>query len=124
MLNNLQSTLRTEADNSIKRKLYINVFEQLRAARISSYQQQIYALQSERPGLLDGFTGKSALRAEQIRQLQLKQEYERSTMPPELSKYSIRDILGSIYFTFDIELQQAPPPNIQNIIDRINSAYR
>jgi hypothetical protein len=81
-------------------------------------------LQSERPGLFDGFTGKSALRAEQIRQLQLKQEYERSTMPAELSKYSIRDILGSIYFTFDIELHQAPTPEIQGIIDRINSSYR
>ena len=120
----LEPTLRAEADNSIKRKLYIDVFEKLKAARISSYQQQIIALQSERPGLFDGFTGKSALRAEQIRQLQLKQEYERSTMPAELSKYSIRDILGSIYFTFDVELQQAPPPDIQNIIDRINSAYR
>ena len=120
----LEPTLRAEADNSIKRKLYINVFEQLRAARITAYQQQIIALQSERPGLLDGFTGKSALRAEQIRQLQLKQEYERSTMPAELSKYSIRDILGSIYFTFDIELHQAPTPEIQGIIDRINSSYR
>ncbi len=120
----LTPTLRAEADNSIKRKLYIDVFEKLKAARISSYQHQIIALQSERPGLFDGFTGKSALRAEQIRQLQLKQEYERSTMPAELSRYSIRDILGSIYFTFDVELQQAPPPDIQNIIDRINSAYR
>ena len=120
----LEPTLRAEADNSIKRKLYIDVFEKLKDARISSYQQQIIALQSERPGLFDGFTGKSALREEQIRQLQLKQEYERSTMPAELSKYSIRDILGSIYFTFDVELQQAPPPDIQNTIDRINSAYR
>ena len=120
----LEPTLRAEADNSIKRKLFIDVFEKLRAARITAYQQQIIALQSERPGLFDGFTGKSALRAEQIRQLQLKQEYERSTMPPELSSYSIHDILGSIYFTFDIELQQAPTPEIQGIIDRINSSYR
>lgn len=120
----LEPTLRAEADNSIKRKLFIDVFEKLRAARITAYQQQIIALQSERPGLFDGFTGKSALRAEQIRQLQLKQEYERSTMPPELSSYSIHDILGSIYFTFDIELQQAPTPEIQGILDRINSSYR
>ena len=123
-IKHLTSDYQSASENSIKKDLYTKVFYSLRSIKYYHYMNQLEALKSERPGLLDWFTGKAAMRNEHIRELELKMEYESYATPKEQSKYSIHDILSDIYYTFDAELHQAPTPEMQSIIDGINSRFQ
>ena len=123
-LNDYQEQYQSDSENRVKQQLYRNVFDDLKAARIGYYSAQIKGIQSATPGLFDGINGKNALRAEQIRALELKIDSERRKLPKEGPNYSVKDILGDIYYTFRIELNQPIPSNIQATLDKINSVYR
>ena len=123
-LKDYQKQYQSDSENRVKQQLYQKVFDELRAARIGYYNAQINGIQSATPGLFDGINGKNALRAEQIRTLELKIDSEKRKMPKEGPNYSVKDILGDIYYTFRIELNQPIPSNIQATLDRINSVYR
>ena len=123
-LKDYQKQYQSDSENRVKQQLYQKVFDELRAARIGYYNAQINGIQSAAPGLFDGINGKNALRAEQIRTLELKIDSEKRKMPKEGPNYRVKDILGDIYYTFRIELNQPIPSNIQATLDRINSVYR
>ena len=81
-------------------------------------------MQAQKVTIFDRITGKAKLREEQMRQLELKIQYENSTKPEKQARYSVHDILGDIYYTADVELGGNPTPEIQDLITRINAQYQ
>ena len=123
-LTNCSRQYSAESQNVIKENLYNKVFNVLKSSKQSYYYGQLKSLQSKKPNLLDRITGKAKLRDEQIRQLNLKIQYENFTTPEKKQRYSVHDMLTEIYYTSEVELNGNVPPIMQDLISRINSQYQ
>ena len=124
VLPQLSSQYARESVNNVKENLHNKAFRVLKSARLENYFNQLRVLQAQRVTIFDRITGKAKLREEQMRQLELKIQYENSTKPEKQARYSVHDILGDIYYTADVELGGNPTPEIQDLITRINAQYQ
>ena len=123
-LTNTSRQYEVESQDIVKEKLYNRVFDTLKSAKQVHYYNQLKNLQSQRPSLLDRITGKAKLRDEQIRQLNLKIQYENFTTPEKKQRYSIHDMIADIYYTSIVDLNGNMPPTMQDLIVRINSQFQ
>ena len=117
-LSELSNDYRLEQDNMLKEQLYSKVQMTLKNARIGIYAGQIAELENQKSGIFDRLTGKDKLRKEQIKNLQLKIQIEQ--LPVELKDhYSIKDMLGDIYYTSKHQLYGSFSNNMTDITNKI-----
>lgn len=112
-----------QAEDSIKRDIYLRMHSLMKNTRMSLLQQQSISIQNQKRGLFDALTGKAELRQLQLRNIDLKMQLISRTNPEPKSYYSVHDMLAEMYTFSQTELGGKYTPELGKLFTTIQEKF-
>lgn len=113
-----------QAEDSIKRDLYLKMNSLIQRTRITLLQQQSIRIKDEKASIFDGITGKSKLRQMQLQNIDLKMQLVSRTKPEAKSYYSVHDMLAEMYAFSQTELGGRQTPELQRLYSTMKNEFK
>lgn len=88
---------RNQANEEIKKKLYMKVQDFIKQAKLQTYANQRQQIESEKIGFFGKLIGKEKLKQAKIGNIDLKVQLEKNKDVEEKQKYSVTDMLSDLY---------------------------
>lgn len=113
-----------QLNDKLKKELHGKVEQAINQAKVQKYLQERDAVQNEPIGFFGKLTGKEKLRAEKLRNLDLKIELARSSTDKEQEHYSVREMLADMHVCATMELGGQFTPEMRQVYDLMKSTFK
>lgn len=113
-----------QAEDTIKRDLYLKMHTLIKNTKINLLQQQKFNLENQKLGLFDMITGKTKVQDLQLKNIALRMQLVSETIPEEKNYYSVQDMLAEIYTFSQTELGGQYTPELGRMFTEIQSNYK